>query len=607
MTAAVAIVAFPVAALTLLLLLRSGLGGRLVALPTGERWHADATPTFGGVGIFAGLVAGAGLALAVGAVEPSAELFGILGGGALLFAAGLADDLFHLGPLAKLGAQLAAAAIAVASGLTVELFESDWIALPVAFLWLVGITNAFNLLDNMDGLAATLAAIACAYFAIDAATEHPSDVVLVLSLALGFACAGFLPFNLRPRGGAAVFMGDSGSQLLGFSLAAIGLASSWTVAGTTVATTILPLLVLAVPILDTTLVTLIRLAQRRPVSQGGRDHTSHRLVYYGLSETRAVVLLAAVALAVGATGVAYNILDDGRVTVVGVLVTVVLLVQFASFLSDLEERARSGDAARPVSLLRALTEPRRLLEVVVDFGLMCASFLGAYVLLVDGLGAPAERAVFLAALPVVLTLRYVCFVVAGVYRRVWRFAGTHDAVAVAVACGVSAVGAYAVVRLQRGSLESFPPQIFLVDAVLAFVLVVAARIAGGRVLAAVDAGREGPRRRVLIVGAGRSGRSLARELRETPGERVVGFVDDNPGVRRRRVLGVVVAGALEEIDAVLSAAVPDEVVVTIPDAPAERLAPVVQACERAGVPCRFVRRQSEAGPAALRDLEAQPK
>ena len=97
-------------------------------------------------------------------------------------------------------------------------------------------------------------------------------------------------------------MGDSGSQVLGFTLAALGLASSWKVAGTTVATLLLlPLLVLAVPILDTALVTLVRLLEGRPVYQGGRDHTSHRLVYYGLSEKRAVPLLAGVALALGAT------------------------------------------------------------------------------------------------------------------------------------------------------------------------------------------------------------------------------------------------------------------------------------------------------------------
>ena len=143
-------------------------------------------------------------------------------------------------------------------------------------------------------------------------------------------------------------MGDSGSQVLGFMLAALGLAASWTTAGTTVATMLLPLLVLAIPILDTTLVTLARLAERRPVTQGGRDHSSHRLVYYGLSESRAVALLAMIAIALGATGVAYNVLDEPRLTAVGVLLTFVLLVQFGGFLTELlgAVAARASRATR---------------------------------------------------------------------------------------------------------------------------------------------------------------------------------------------------------------------------------------------------------------------
>ena len=112
----------------------------------------------------------------------------------------------------------------VGSGLRLEVIGNDVLAVAIALVWLVGITNAFNLLDNMDGLAASLATIACAYFVIDAATEHPNRAVLVLSLSLGCACLGFLPLNLRPGGRAAVFMGDSGSQVLGFALASFALS-----------------------------------------------------------------------------------------------------------------------------------------------------------------------------------------------------------------------------------------------------------------------------------------------------------------------------------------------------------------------------------------------
>src|SRR5262249_59659773 len=129
---------------------------------------------------------------------------------------------------------------------------------------------------------------------------HASDLALSFALAGALACVGFLPFNLRKRGRALVFMGDSGSQAIGFALAALGLVSSWRVAGTTVATLLLPILVLAVPILDTTLVTIARMLDGRPIHQGGRDHSSHRLVRYGLSEPTAVALLPLISSSIAA-------------------------------------------------------------------------------------------------------------------------------------------------------------------------------------------------------------------------------------------------------------------------------------------------------------------
>ncbi|MFO7571263.1 MAG: hypothetical protein R6W48_01500, partial [Gaiellaceae bacterium] len=589
--AIVAVAAFAVTAAVLWALLRSRLGGRLMAEPTGERWHERPTPTFGGVGIFAGLAAGVLLALALGVIEWSSELGGILAGLAILFVAGLVDDLRHLSPIAKLAAQIAAAAIVLASGLSVELVENDVLAWGIGLLWLVGITNAFNLLDNMDGLAATLAAIACAYFAIDAVTEHPSDLVLVVSLALGLACIGFLPFNLRPRRGAAVFMGDSGSQVLGFGLASLALASSWTVAGATTATVLLPLLILAIPILDTTLVTLVRLVERRPVSQGGRDHTSHRLVYYGLSETKAVLLLAVVAAAIGATALAYNVLDSARLTSFGVLVTFVILVQFGSFLSDLEERSRQGLETTEPSLWRALVfEPRRLVEVVVDFLAICVSFFAAYLLVIESLGTEFERSIFLSTLPLLLAVQYMLFVMLGIYRRVWRFATARDVVPIAVACGVGAVLTYLVV-IALQPIGSFPLfEVLVVEAVLCTLLVGASRLALRLLPEMRD--RRGLER-TLVVGAGRAGRGLVRELRESREGIAIGFLDDNPRIRRRRILGVSVVGSLDEAERAIASTRADEVLITIPDAPAERLELVVHAAEAAGVSCRIVRRTTE--------------
>ena len=599
MSAAAAAVAFPVSASVIWALLRSPLARRLIAHPTGERWSEQATPTFGGIGLFLGLAAGIGAAFAAGAVTHAhEELLGILAGAGLLFVAGLIDDVRSLPAIVKLLAQFGAAAIVLATGLSVQIVSNDVLAAAIGVVWLVGMTNAFNLLDNMDGLAGTLALIAATFFAIDSVTVHEERLLLVLSLALALATIGFLPFNFRPGRAAAVFMGDAGSQVLGFTLGALGLATSWKVAETTVATLVLPLLVLAVPILDTGLVAITRLVEGRPIHEGGKDHSSHRLVRGGLTEHRTVVLLAAIAAALGATSLAYSVLGNYRITLAGVLVTFVLLVQFAGFLVDLEredeeEVVRGGWMLRTIVLHR-----RRLVEVLVDFVLISVAFGVAYLLLVKGTGTQYERHVFGVALPAILVTRYVAFIVLGLYQGIWRYAGSREAASIVVGVGVSEAVAFGLV-VATTHLGDFPATVFVLDAFLCMALVGASRFGERALFRARSTFADRAGRRTLIVGAGRSGRSLLRELRETPGERVVGFVDDDPRLHRRRLLGAQVYGGTREIERVLTAARPDAVLVTIPDAPADRLDEVVRACAAAEIPCRFVRRETDLDPVVV--------
>ena len=603
MTAVAALAALPASLLTIGLLLRAPLSRRVVAAPSADRWHRHDTPLVGGVGIFAGLLAGVGVALLTGSVQATHELLGIVGGCAILFVAGLIDDLFTLNPLAKLGAQLGAAALVIGLGVRVQVVSNGVLATALGVLWLVGMANAFNLLDNMDGLASTLAAIACAYFAIDAVTIHPSRVVLAIALSVCLACVGFLPYNLRVNRPAAVFMGDSGSQVLGFALAALSLAGSWKVAGSTVATLILPILVLAVPILDTALVTIVRLLEGRPVYQGGRDHTSHRLVYRGLSEKRAVILLGVVSAALGGTSLAYNVLDNTYITLVGVLLTFAFLLQFGTYLADVEHTA---DTERPSSLLRSLiVHRRRFVEALVDFALISASFAAAYAIRVQGAGTPWMRHVFHLALPAVLVARYLAFMLFGLYRGVWRYAGARDAASIFAAVVVSEAAAFVFIWITV-PWNGFPRGVFFIDLLLCSLLVGVARFWERGVARALSSlvGRKA-QSRVLIVGAGASGRSLLRELREQSGQRVIGFVDDDSAIRRQRIQGVRVVGGLDDIGWALGRLEPETVLVTIPAAPRERLDAVLEACKRADVPCRFVKREIDLDPAVVLGLATE--
>lgn len=250
-------------------------------------------------------------------------------------------------------------------------------------------------------------------------------------------------------------------------LAALGLMASYEEAGTTIATVALPVLILAIPILDTTLVTTLRLRSGRSVTQGGRDHTSHRLVYRGLSERRAVLFLVAVSAALGATSLAYAVLDSARITTIGVLVTFALLLQFAAFLSGVAAApGESGLSARAGLLV----------DTLVDGALTVASFYTAYVLVVEGNGSPWQRHIFIWALPAVLLCRYVALWALGLYHRDRSNAKRGTLARIGAAVVVSELVAYLLVTNTQTLLD-FPAKIFLLDAAICFAFLVAGRFA----------------------------------------------------------------------------------------------------------------------------------
>jgi UDP-GlcNAc:undecaprenyl-phosphate/decaprenyl-phosphate GlcNAc-1-phosphate transferase len=265
----------------------------VVAKPKSDRWHTRPTAMLGGVAIAVAVV---GTVLFL--VPRSRESLIVLAASSALFLVGLTDDFLHIRPYQKLIGQLAAAGAVVALGMVLPWTESHAVNAGITLFWLVGITNAVNMLDNMDGLAGGVCAIAAAFLAMNfyAGEQWPRSLMLI---AFAGALAGFLVYNHFP---ASIFMGDCGSMFVGFFLASSVLAAgpgggrSRSVA----AVLAVPVLVLVVPIFDTTLVTLLRKLAGRPASQGGRDHTSHRLVALGLSERNAVWMLYGFAVAGGA-------------------------------------------------------------------------------------------------------------------------------------------------------------------------------------------------------------------------------------------------------------------------------------------------------------------
>ena len=252
----------------------------------GHKTHDETTPYLGGLALGGGLlVISVGL-IVVGAIAEgaNAELFNVLAGAALMSMIGLLDDIRGLSPVVRLAYEAFAAIALWQVGVGAGIFDVTWIDLTLTVLWVIAVTNALNFIDNMDGLAAGVTTTsALGIFAISAANGD----VLVSSLALALAGAslGFLRFNFPP---ARIFLGDAGSMMLGFLLAALILKLDLPVAPSA-PRVLATLLLVAVPLFDLSVVVVARLLGHRPLWRGGRDHTSHRMLAAGLSR-RAVAV-----------------------------------------------------------------------------------------------------------------------------------------------------------------------------------------------------------------------------------------------------------------------------------------------------------------------------
>ncbi len=263
-----------------------------------HKHHRAPVPYLGGVAIFIGLGGGAAILMLPGAgSDTSVGRFAVtILAGLGLGLVGLADDVRPLARTFRLAVQIAAAGVAWAMDFRVSLTGNQIIDIAITIFWIVGITNAFNLLDNMDGLSAGLAAVCAASFAIIGLVGQLPEVAIVSS-ALAGASMGFLRHNREP---AKAFMGDAGSLFLGFLLALIGIKLRFE--NLIEVTFMVPIVVLGIPLLDTTLVVLSRFRNGRPLFLGGRDHISHRLVQVGMPVRAAVGLMYSGGLALGWLG-----------------------------------------------------------------------------------------------------------------------------------------------------------------------------------------------------------------------------------------------------------------------------------------------------------------
>ena len=554
----------------------------LISRPRPDRWAVRGpVPIFGG----GAMVVAIALTLALGAPSTRPMLV-VIGAAIAAFALGLLDDIRHLAPSTKLVGQVIIASLLYVGGVRVEIVEIAPVAFMLTVFWVVGMMNALNLMDNMDGLAAGVTAIAAAALALTAFPENP-PAAIPAAVTAG-AAAGFLIYNFSP---ARIFMGDSGSQLLGLMLAATALQH--TAAGATNVSLALlgPLAVLALPIFDTTLVTISRRLSGRPVSQGGRDHTSHRLARLGLSDRRTVLTLYAVAAILAAVGVLADSLTSLVVPLSGL--AVIALVLFGAFLHEVDVYGREAEpkpvaATGPEQMIRRMWVYGRFgAEVILDAFLLTVAYYVSYVIRFEGTDPSAWVYLFSNSVPLVLAAQLALLVLFGVYRTLWRYLGISDLTRIvqATAAG-TAIGALAVVLLFN--FIGYSRAVFLLDALIAAALIVASRSFLTWLRHWVSVRPQPDEVKVLIVGASDSGAAALRLLNRSSDRRyrVVGFLDDDPGKRYRSVAGIPVVGTVDELEEAIARQHAAVVIVALAARERAKEPLVRAACERAGIECR---------------------
>lgn len=275
--------------------------------PGNRKVHTRMMPRMGGVAIYLGFTA----MMFVFAQPLGMTEIGLLLGCAIIVIAGILDDVFNLSPKIKLGAQVLAASVLVYFGITVNFITHPFgdvvflgiFAVPVTILWIIGITNALNLIDGLDGLASGTALIAAVTMAVVALIEG-HFLVAGFALILAAAVLGFLPYNFFP---AKIFLGDSGSMFLGFTLGA--LAVQGMTKGAAFISIFIPIIILGIPIFDTLLAVIRRYRNHRPIFEADKEHLHHRLLDVGLSHKQTVLAIYGVNALLGVSAVTLNILS----------------------------------------------------------------------------------------------------------------------------------------------------------------------------------------------------------------------------------------------------------------------------------------------------------
>lgn len=568
----------------------------MVAKPKTDRWHKKPTAMLGGVVIWLAVVISYLIFIRPLTTQdwghfPGSYLDVVMGASTFLFLVGLADDFLHTKPYQKLIGQVMGSAFIIYYGLTLPWTSYSPLNVVLTIFWLIGITNAVNLLDNMDGLASGIAIIASGFLALSfISTGHMTEAVLLLTFA--GALLGFLVYNSSP---ASIFMGDCGSMFIGFFLASAALVNvSGGRSRSLLPVLAVPILVLFIPIFDTTFVTILRKLSGRAASQGGRDHTSHRLVALGMSERHAVWMLYGLAALSGFLALLVQSvkLDVSLAAIAGFTILLTLLGVYLAGVKvyDETEEALAADNKSPYAFLVDLSYKRRIFEVLLDVILILLAYWSAYAVKFGALSGSTAWKLFLRTLPVLVFVKMAAFLVMGVYRGIWRYTSLDDLIVFAKAVVLSSVLSVMAV-LFAFRFEGFSRTVFMIDGVLMFMFLTGSRLAFRLFRQVIPVAKNAEGSRVLIYGAGDGGELLLRELMNNRGLKYspVGFLDDDPAKSGKLIHGLKVYASNGDLTAVCKQHEVDEVLISSTKMPEERLQEILDFCRTENISVKRMR------------------
>lgn len=487
----------------------------------------------------------------------------------IILALGSVDDAVHLQPSVKLLFQIIVAVLMILFGFGIGAitnpFTGDIVRLgifsaPFTILWLVGITNALNLIDGLDGLSAGTSFIVSLTIGLIAYINGNAGIVFV-TLCLAGSLLGFLPYNFHP---AKIFLGDSGSLLLGFILAVISIQGSSK--GPALVGLLAPILALGFPIMET-LLSMIRRFLRSiriiddptrngrfrtvPVSKpsifrADKDHFHHRLLKFGFSQKKAVILLYAICIALSVLAFLVVAIEDLNLTAALAAIIIVFFIGIKRLKYD-EFRILENGLLIPLFSYPIIN--KSLFQVFIDLGMISFSFYLSFLLLFRGFDGPV-RELFVRSLSIVLLVKIVVFHFSGLYKRSWVYSRLEDALAVLKATFLSSLISVVVLAFIF-KLESFGGIVlFVLDFYLLLTGVAGLRISHHVFISYYrrSAARRG--KKVLIYGAGGRGSTVLREIRKNGNYTFspAGFMDDSPEKKGIQMQGVPVLGSIEDLD-----------------------------------------------------------